>query len=138
MDRPSRALVAAGRQLLHRTFSSNGDGPFIVHHKSEASAARRERLRNRLQALGGDKDTTMNLTNANGTGRSPRRDLSSAVEALDICRNVAKVLKESGMRLSLSGRWFSDQTSTVADEIHLETMAKHYTTLVEVRVKIDC
>jgi hypothetical protein len=144
-DRPSRALVAAGRQLLHRTFSSHDGGAAMVsRHSTEASAARRQRLRHRLQTLGmdddlGDDDFDKVDDSGHGHRRRRRSDYlsnSSAVEALDICRNAAQILKESGRRLNLTGRWFHDgptTTSTVTDEIHLETLAKHYTTLVEVR-----
>lgn len=161
-SRPSRALVAAGRQLLHRTFSTDADddAPFVSRHSTEASAERRQRLRNRLKSLGVDDNddssamdfvAQTNASNAASAAKSNRarrrNDLGSAVEALDICRNSAQIIKESGRRLGLTGRWFnlSDgkkttaaaavSSSTVTDEIHLETLAKHYTTLVEVRCR---
>jgi hypothetical protein len=138
-DRPSRALVAMGRQILQRSFSNDPDTPFVSQTAMEASIERRQRLRNRLEALGVEGNDNQDNAFAPATTRPSREGrqlLSSAVDALSICRNVAQVVKESGRRLNLSGRWFVEgqgATSSVADEIHLETLVKHYATMVEVR-----
>lgn len=140
LGRPSRSLVAAGRLLLHRTLATAGDtAPFVSQHSTEASAARRERLRNRLLTLDVDVDVDVAAPASSDAtnGTRHRRGQDSAVDVMDICRHATQVLKESGQRLNLSGRWFNGETAAgaVGDEIYLEMLAKHYTTLVEVRLQ---
>lgn len=157
-DRPTHALVARGRQIMHRYFSSDRDSaPFVVpHHPSTvASSERGQRLRQRLEntltkgsntsvasrSLDEEESVAATLRASRSPSDQSRQDLSSAVDALDICRNAAHILKKSGQRLNLSGRWFTTNETnvpshaSVTDDIHLENLAKHYTTMVEVR---DC
>lgn len=148
------AMVAAGRQLLQQHRSQSPVS-------AEASAQRRRRLRSRLQGmiLEGDDD---NIADPDGllaglsspasqnysSSNKPKRPhgLGQAVEALDVCRHAAQVLKESGCRLHLTGRWWNDKSEDTNDdndnnaqqrdhhdEIHLDTLARHYTAAVEVR-----
>jgi hypothetical protein len=134
-SRPSRALVAAGRQLLQRSFSPRSDSsPHMVHLSTKDAAERRNHLKNRLKSL----DVAFNVPSSDPTvPESPSRSphLGSAIEALDVCRNTARILKESGRRLNLTGRWWSGHSDTVSDEIHLETLARHYCASVEVSAR---
>jgi len=110
------AIVAAGRQLLQQNRTTS---------TSEESAQRRRRLRDRLQGL-------EDLTTRSAPAKS--NSLGQAVEALDVCRKAAQILKESGYRLNLAGRWWNPVSDEVDHhaELHLETLARHYTAAVEV------
>jgi hypothetical protein len=67
---------------------------------------------------------------------------TTSTELLDTCRTAARVLKESGKRLNLSGQWWTSSSSNSissspgsnvsACDMHLDAMARHYCTAVEV------
>lgn len=137
-SRPSQSLVSAGRKLLQRSLvDTNADlVPNSVDRTPEMSADRRRRLRNRLHSLSVDVE----IRSPSSVASSP--SLGASDEALEICRNTAKILKASGKRLNLSGRWWDSdgrQSKRVGlDDIHLEALAKHYCTSVEVSKRPRC
>ena len=51
---------------------------------------------------------------------------------MDAYRNTARILRQSGERRNLSGRWWQEP-SEGDDGAHLETLTQHYCTSVEVR-----
>jgi 3'-phosphoadenosine 5'-phosphosulfate sulfotransferase len=133
--RPNRALVAAGRQVLHRAFSTDGT-PISI--SQDDVAERRQRLRSRFERFGG---LDMASSEYKSPSLSPIKSPPTAFETLEVCRNAAQILKESGTRLNLAGHWFANTTATTKDEVHLETLARQYASLVEVSAfakKHDC
>jgi hypothetical protein len=135
-SKPSQALVTAGKEIAQRLMNQK---PVSIDESIRAAADISRRLRNRLKSFE-EEDAYFETYNGNNTPvnsparRSPRRDLGSAVEALDVCRKSADVLKESGRRLHLTGRWWTGTAEVKLDEIHLETLARHYCTAVEVTI----
>lgn len=141
-SKPSRTLVAAGMEIAQRCMNQNGsnDQPISINEAIRTASELSRRLRNRLVSFEED-DRYFERHNGNDTPiaspsrrSSPRRDLASAVEALDVCRKTVDALKESGKRLHLTGRWWTGETDVILDEIHLETLARDYCTSVEVKI----
>ena len=152
-----RSLVIAGRNVLQRstaTLTENRPGEdgdeelpssFMLYSPSR-SADRRKRLRDRLKNLGVEDVHIATPSSLENSILSPDRlpDSSSAHEDLDVIRNVARTLKQSGERLHLTGRWWrqpdgiDDQSSpgSADGSPHLEAMARHYCTSVEVRMML--
>lgn len=129
-SRPSRSLVAAGRQLLHQKLGSTGspelDSKIHVVHRTppNVSAERRRRLRNRIATPHGSSAPAASPMPP--TPCRTQQQMGAAVEALDVCRNTATILRESAKRLNLGGRrWEADEA------VHLESLARHYCMSVE-------
>lgn len=128
-SRPSRSMVSVGRQLMQRTLSadSNDDSTYSVSPSN--SLEKRKKLLDRLKAVDAQNETPASI----GLHSSPRHHDKSALEIANACRSAARILKESGERLNLSGRWWgegSDSASNQGD--HVEILARHYCTSVEV------
>ena len=124
---PLRGMVAAGRQLLLQKRNSP-ERPGHPVRSPRASAERRRRLRSRLESLELSSPDRQERVEGPSASR-----LGASVESLDVCRHTCRILKESGMRLKLSGRWWSSSDSI--DDLYLEALARHYTTSVEVRAR---
>jgi hypothetical protein len=111
---PSRALVAAGTEIVRQYASpvAGSNCVISIDESIKAAAEVSRQLRNRLKALEEDDSLLEEVQDETTPAsspmlrRSPRRDLGSAVEALDICRRTVDVLKDSGRRLNLTGRWW--------------------------------
>jgi hypothetical protein len=140
-SRPARSMVFAGRQLLQRSIESSAshrsdDSTYSVSVSSSNSAERRRRLRERLKASEAQSDHIMNKAFPKHSGQQQ----AQSMELVKSCRNAARILKESGERLSLSGRWWNETpdgsnaggASEAEGAHHLETLARHYCTSVEV------
>lgn len=130
-SRPSRSLVAAGRQLLNRQLASPGsytNSPSFSspHH----SAERRNYLRERLRSL----DLSVDITSPSSvlTHESALKAVSVPICSEEINRRTSQTLLESGRRLNLSGRWWSANAEAHREDIQLDLLAKHYCTAVEV------
>ena len=113
----SRSMVAAGRHLLHRATTGDDEKVHAVSLTPEKSAERRERLRQRLR----DLDRGVGISAPAGTSGG------MSTKAMGHCRNVARLLRESGQRLGL------DTTKQRMDDAHVEAMARQFCQTVEVR-----
>lgn len=129
-SRPTRKLVAAGRQILHRSLAPTNDAS-PVHRviPPELSAERLRQLRSRLAGLSVSRPLPPPPPRL---GPMRKEEVVAKVHALDVCRNTARILRESGKRLQLIGKFFGAQSSDVADDMHLETLARQYCASVEV------
>jgi hypothetical protein len=196
-SRPSRSMVAAGRQLFQQSSAAargagdnHGDAlPSSSSHSPMHSvpspadfAAKRRQQKERLRALSlahpqlyipssaaslspstppspPPRDDSLAAIAAHGSSSSPSTTSltprpppppharhNSSTELLDTCRTTARVLKESGKRLNLSGQWWTTSSSSStsspggkisANGMHLDAMARHYCTAVEVRGRLD-
>jgi hypothetical protein len=131
-SRPSRKLIAAGRQILQRSLAPHNDAS-RVHRviPPGLSADRLRQLRSRLAALSVSRPLPPPPPRL---GPMLKEEIVAKVQAIDICRNTARILRQSGKKLHLTGKYFDDGTSfDVTDDIHLETLARQYCSAVEVR-----
>jgi hypothetical protein len=132
-DQPARSMISAGRQLLQRSLGAGSDDdsvPFVSVSPSQ-SAERRRRLVDRLKTS--EEQKVYFLDSAGSTKDQSGQASVSARKTLDACRNAARILKQSGERLNLSGRWWKETLDGAYDGAHLETLTRHYCTSVEVR-----
>ncbi|GAX12062.1 hypothetical protein FisN_8Lh164 [Fistulifera solaris] len=132
-SRPSRKLVAAGRQILQRSLAPPKDAsPIHRVVPPELSADRLRQLRSRL--------TTMSVSQSlppppPGLGPMRKEELVAKVQAIDVCRNTARILRQSGKKLQFTGKCFDAGVSfDVADDFHLETLARQYCAAAEVSI----
>ena len=91
------------------------------------SAERRQKLRDRLRAAGEDIPSPLqtpvkNSPSVNGI------DMGMATKAMEVCHNVASLIRESGLRLDLPGHWW---TLNKPDD-NVEAMARQYCNSLEV------
>jgi hypothetical protein len=135
----SRSMVAAGRHLLHRAIAESTPDNQKMHSVSftpEKSAERREKLRRRLRSLDSDVDISTPASAQSSSGSAVRgADMGSATKAVESCQSVARVLRESGQRIGLSGQGW-DATHRRLDDAHAESMARQFCHTVEVRTTI--
>jgi len=118
-SRPTRLMVAAGRKVFQRHLGTATDGM-----KKVVVASPRDRRRHRArEAVDLSIDTSISSPMKNPMGM--------AVEAYDALRKTAEMLKQSGQRLKVSGRWWNDSGDD--ESVHLESLARHYCSSVEVR-----
>jgi hypothetical protein len=132
-DQSARSMASAGRQILQRSLGAGRDDdsvPFVSASPSK-SAERRRRLVDRLKTS--EKQKAYFLDPAGSTKDQSGQASVSPRETMDACRNAAKILKQSGERLNLSGRWWQEPSDGEYDGAHLETLTRHYCTSVEVR-----
>jgi hypothetical protein len=132
-DQPARSMISAGRQILQRSLGAGSDDdsmPFVSVSPSQ-SAERRRRLVDRLKTS--EEQKVYFLDSAGSTKDQSGQASVSARKTLDACRNAARILKQSGERLNLSGRWWKETLDGEFDGAHLETLTRHYCTSVEVR-----
>jgi hypothetical protein len=154
--RPTRALVAAGRQILlqrrrnlfrpeddNQEEQKEDDAWLIVKSPAENEEAIqiREELRRRLQQY--EKERL-----AAGSGNENdivSQELKKSLETLEACRNTFVLLQESGKRLRLPGRWWSAGTTTSPSAFYphsssplpqLASLARQYTTQVEMQMDL--
>lgn len=120
---PSRAMVDAGRSLLSRT----PEKAHIVRLTPQKSLERRQRLRDRLKALGEDSASLV---------PSPAKSLaiSSVNRTTENYRAVSNILRDSAVRLHLTGRW---DIATVENSSHLDSLARRFCTSVETKINIQ-
>ena len=72
---------------------------------------------------------------ASSLSQQPQSLPPSAEAAWDQCRNAVKVLRDSGRRLQLGGRYWTTTSAAMhapLEEVHVDAMARHYCTAVEV------
>jgi chromosome segregation ATPase len=137
---PSRSMIAAGRQLLRRAQSPNHEQAVVtLEYTPVKSAERRNRLRERLKSM---EDDAMLLSPPRqaAAAASPRMDAGFTTgtpnsKVTEECKNVAKLLQESGGRLDLGGHWWRDAGKSSQPDVHLEAMARQYCQSVEVSPK---
>jgi hypothetical protein len=128
----SRSMVAAGRHLLHRAKGTPNGQSVHVMSLTPNSAERRKKLRQRLTSL----DDHVDLATLGSARRSPSVhgiDMDMATKAIETCRTVTRLLRESGQRIGLTGQQWWGSTRTRSDDDHVESMAKQFCTTVEVR-----
>jgi hypothetical protein len=128
-NEPARSMISAGRQILQRSLGagSHDDSVQSVSVSPSKSAERRRRLVDRLKTTEEQKgNQKLSFLDQSEKEFSPRK-------TMDACRNAARILKQSGERLNLSGRWWSETSDDAYDGAHLETLTRHYCTSVEVR-----
>ena len=128
--RPARALVAAGRQMLQRSQA------MVMVSSPDDADERRRMLKEHLQSLSAnDKPISIDKVSLPAQNESTQQlhPLGASMEAMDICRRTTKILKESGKRLQLSGRWWTGLSYHGPDELHLDKMTRHYCHEIEVR-----
>lgn len=142
-SKPSRTMIAAGLEISQQylNWKDGREFPLTIDESIKAATDLSKLLRSRLKAFE-EKETLIDAFNGNDTTvpsssslHSPRRDFGSAVEALEVCRRTVDVLKESGKRLQLTGRWWTAGTDVRLDEIHLESLARHFCMAVEVELE---
>lgn len=127
---PSRSMVAAGRQILRRSFATSPGEEIITLELTPAkSAERRRRLRERLTQL--DDSSPLALQPSTQQPKSPQRPV---IESED-CRNAAKLLQESGRRLELAGHWWRKGLANSAPINEMEAMTRQYCQSVEFKVE---
>jgi len=133
-------MIAAGRQLLRRAQSPNHEEAVVtLEYTPIKSAERRNRLRERLKNM--EDDTMLLSPPRQAAATSPRMDAGfttgtpNIVKVTEECKNVAKLLQESGRRLDLGGHWWRDAGKNPHPDVHLEAMARQYCQSVEVSPK---
>lgn len=148
-SRPSRSMVAAGRQVLRRNIAPSAeDTVLLLELTPSKSAELRERLRRRLADLEGDTSSPTRPV----PGSPARAGNEAAMAAigpvskkkLDECSTATKILLTSGKKLDLDGYWWRDhhlhnvnssKASSLPNlEIQLDAMTRQYCQNVEVRV----
>lgn len=146
-DKPPRSLVSSGRDLLQRSLGSSsttspkeGETSALMERVFESAADRRQRLKDRLKSLTVDVGLpTPSSVSSSGSASPPRSFYSESGitgASEEACRNAANLIKKSGRRLNLSGRWWSEGAGQAPlSSTHLETLTRHYCTSVEVREK---
>lgn len=134
-SRPARSLVAAGRELLQRSIKE----PMVLVPSPGDAAERRRRMKERLDSVAATNshstESSPSSTSSSFTGSPPKtpqhqHNLGASVEAIAVSRRSTKILKESGKRLRLNGRWFTGM-NTGPDELHLDAITRHYCMEVE-------
>ena len=128
---PSRSMVAAGRILLRRSKATSDEQTVCVLELTPSkSAERRQRLRESLRNL----DADAFIPTPPRPSLSPRTDspFANSGKSLDECKNVAKILQETGQRLDLGGHWWRDPGKAVTPEVHLDVMTRQFCQSVEV------
>jgi hypothetical protein len=121
-SRPSRSMVAAGRQILRRnTATSPSDTVTLLELTPTKAAELRQRLRQRLVEL--EEDTTSSSSSTQTrlllAGSPPTRasrelihpttpTVGSTKKKLDECYTAIKILQTSGRKLDLDGYWWRD------------------------------
>jgi len=162
----ARAMVATGRELLYRSLGSPSPirAPHIVaDYRSFASSVseRRQRFLDRLKHLNVDLASpatipTIRRAQLSIAGVTPQIGPSSpsgndaiapllgtvTTDFLRVGKNVANMLRASGKRMNLTGRWWSEDGDVAdggedtgeleSDIVNLETLTRHYCTSVEV------
>eukprot|EP00978_Attheya_sp_CCMP212_P014271 scaffold36305_cov41-Attheya_sp.AAC.2 len=136
-----KAMVSAGRDLLRRALTSTDTDGSGMASPARMSPERRRRLSERLSFL----DTISNNDDDNRRSKSrSSSDVGHATRAQITLRNVTKLLRESGVRLDLGGRWWTSSSTTALlvrtsipmEDVHitsqdLEAMARSYCQSVE-------
>ena len=123
-----RSMVAAGRHLLQKYNPPSTPHPVVtIALTPNKSAERRQKLRDRLRAAGEDIPSPLqtpvkNSPSVNGI------DMGMATKAMEVCHNVASLIRESGLRLDLPGHWW---TLNKPDD-NVEAMARQYCNSLEV------
>ena len=133
----SRSMVAAGRHLLHRAISEStpqGEKMHSISLTPEKSAERRQKLRQRLQSLDADVDLASPASLQLTFGSAQGIDKVQATKAIESCRSVTRMLRESGRRLGLSGQWWGASPKR-GDEDGVESMTRQFCSSVEVSVE---
>eukprot|EP00977_Amphora_coffeiformis_P002739 scaffold521_cov167-Amphora_coffeaeformis.AAC.30 len=127
----ANAMVASGRRLLD-DFRGKNKAQQTTDPKAiaERSHERRRQLTDRLKLM----DTTTTATTSVSTSTA----LVVPTQASDTFARISKLLKESGRRLSLPGRWWKKKADTT-NETHepvspedTENLTKHFCQAVEV------
>jgi hypothetical protein len=135
VNRPAASMITAGRQILQRSLGAGSDDDSVhsVSVSPSKPVERRRRLVDRLKTaeeqMGNQKQSF--LDHAGFT--KDQIGQASYWKAMDACRNAARILKQSGERLNLSGGWWRETSDDAYDGAHLETLTRHYCTSVEVR-----
>jgi hypothetical protein len=128
-------MVSAGRQLLQRSLGAGIDDDSVhsVSVSPSKSAERRRRFGDRLKTaeeqMGNQKPSFLDQTGFT----KDQNGQASPSKTMEASRNAARILKQSGERLNLSGRWWRETSDGAYDGAHLETLTRHYCTSVEVR-----
>ena len=126
--RSPRSMVAAGRHLLQKVNPPSTPHPVVtIALTPKKSAERRQELRERLRAAGEDLPSPLqtvikNSPSVNGI------DMGMATKAMETCKNVASLIRESGLRLDLPGHWWT--LNKLEDNI--EAMVRQYCNSLEV------
>lgn len=149
--RPSRSMVAGGRQLLQRALGSNNSSPIgsspvgsppsvsSIDSIIESANKYRQMLQERIKSVNAIKEaedvpSTPQSVPSSVSFSPASRGFGSPPELLaETSHNVAMILRESGKKLSLTGKWWNDQKMSKSDaSMHVDTLARHYCTAVEV------
>lgn len=138
----TRIMVSAGQDLFRRSVYNieNVNSPVrTVDESINATTKMSRHLRDRLRSFGMGEPECLpfatDTANVFNSKHSSKHDLGSAVDALDVCHNTAEILKKSGKKLQLTGRWWTGQSNAPFDELHLESLASHFCTAVQVSLK---
>ena len=123
-----RSMVAVGRQLLQKVHGP--PTPQAVHTITltpQKSAERRQKLRERLRMAGEEIPSPLH-TPAKSSPAVHGIDMGLATKAMETCKSVATLIRESGLRLGLTGHWW---TLSKQDENIVE-MTRQYCNSLEV------
>jgi len=133
----TNAMVASGRRLLD-DFRGKNKSEQMTDSKAiaERSHERRRQLADRLKLMDTTSATTTTTTPSSSTA------LVVPTQASDTFARISKLLKESGRRLSLPGRWWkkSDKTTDNHEPVSsedTENLTKHFCHAVEVSLDKD-
>jgi hypothetical protein len=117
-------MISAGRHILQRSLGVVGVGagsdddsaPFVTVSPSK-SAERRRRLVDRLKTSEEQNGYFLDPA-ADGSPKDQQSGPTASVsprKTMDACRNAARILKQSGERLHLSGRWWRETETHTAN-----------------------
>lgn len=130
VSKSPRSMVAVGRQLLQKVTTPST--PLPVHTIAltpNKSAERRQKLRERLRAAGEEIPTSLH-TPFKTTPAVHGIDMAMATEAIETCKHVSNILRESGSRLGLVGHWWN----LSKQDQNIEAMTRHYCNSIEVSI----
>lgn len=132
-SRPSRSLVAAGRNLLQRSLAS-GDNYSLhcVEYAPERSAERRRKFREHLSKANAE----LVALPPSSSNKSPqRKEITFTTSAMDACRSTVQLLQESAKRLGFEGHYWRDQPADKSEDLNLEGLTRQYCRSVEVKIE---
>ena len=150
---PSRAMIAAGRQILLRRNMTPQDAVLRLEISPAKSAERRQQLCQRLnEHLSNEDNSLARLSSSpSRTPLSPmpgRNESTSAGEAsgalvthkkLEEYNTAMEIIQSSGKRLELDGYWFREEQnkaeSSNSGPVQIDVIARQYCQNVEVRTQ---
>ena len=148
------ADVAAGRKLLERVMNNgtlddatlnqgddDNDATTATFFDSQTSIRKQsQRLQEQLRDSPSEGSVIAPSSVTPSSSMSPPPPPPQTEPSLTALQNVSNLLRASGKRLHLAGRWWrekdDDDSKHHSTTVHVETLARHYCTSVEVSLRI--